>query len=333
MNTLTVYQYLTTDKIVAGVLATIVKEDPLFHRIGFKNHEGNSFLYNIENAMATVQWYGVNDTWTENANTWAQGSVVLKTMGGDVDTDLFVNKTKSDVQSAQAVNIEGKAKAMAHEASRAFIWGGTTDTANSKECTGILDYIGNYETVALTNADLDGAAGQNSQAIANDATSAILALTKIDELIDAVLPGNPEVLLTDRRTRRYLSNSLLRASTSIVQVAQDEFGVMCSWYGGLPLYVNDWMTDNIDNNSSSVLSLASYDYSKTRTTSYDNSVILALRFSETDGVCGIQNGIMTHYPIGELETKRATRNRFAWDMNFVMLGKKCAAVLTGVTDA
>ena len=74
MNTLTQYQYLTTDKILAGVFETIVKESPILSRIGWKDHTGNSLLFNIEDSMASVNYYVTGDTWVESANTWAQGS-------------------------------------------------------------------------------------------------------------------------------------------------------------------------------------------------------------------------------------------------------------------
>jgi hypothetical protein len=94
------------------------------------------------------------------------------------------------------------------------------------------------------------------------------------------------------------------------------------------------MADNMrDNDGSSVLAIASYVSATTRASNVDNSLVLAMKLSETNGVCGIQNGSMQHYPIGELESKRAYRNRFAWDCAVVMLGKKCAAVITGSTDA
>jgi hypothetical protein len=333
MNTLAQYQHLTNDKVLKGVLDTIVKESPIMARIPWRDHIGNALDFNIEDTMAGVGWYAVNDTWVESANTWAQGNVSLTTMGGDVDTDKFAIKTKGDINDVRKVNIVGKAKSMAHEFDRAFIYGQTTTTASTKEIKGILKWIANYESTALTVADLDGAAGQNDQVIANDATSAVLALAKMDALIDAVAPGKPDCLIMDRRTRRYL-NSLSRTTAgSPIRTGQDEFGKFIGLYNEIPVLVNDFLKDNFYNNASSVLTIASYDYTKTRTTDYDNSVVLALRFSDTDGVCGIQNGPMEHEDLGELETKRAYRNRFAWDCAVVMLGKKCAAVLTGVTDA
>ncbi len=333
MNTLAQYSTLTNDKILAGVLDTIVKESPLLARLPFKEHVGNYFYFNIESSMANVQWYSVGDTWAESANVWAQGGVLLTTLGGDVDTDKFAIKTKGDINDIRAVNIEAKAKAMAHEFDRAFIYGQTTTTSSSKEIKGLMKWIANYETTALTTADLDGAASQNDQVIANSATSGVLTLAALDQLIDAVIPGKPSILMMDRRTRRYLGSISRTTASSPIRTAQDEFGNFIGLYNEIPVVVNDFILDNMPDNSSSVCTIASYAVATTRADTVNNSPIFAIRFDEANGVCGIQNGAMEHEDLGELETKRAYRNRFAWDCAVVMLGKKCAAVMTGSADA
>lgn len=334
MNTGTLYNYLTNDKVLKGVLDTIVKESPILARLPFKDHTGNSLLFNIEDTMATVNWYSIGDTWVEGVNTWAQGSVALTTMGGDVDTDKFAIKTKGDINDVRAVNIEGKAKAMAHEFDRAFVYGQTTSTSSTKELKGLLKWIANYESTALSIADLDY--GNNDQVILNDATvntPAVLALGKLDELIDAVRPGKPDVLMLDRRMRRYLNVIAYASASSPIRVAQDEFGKFIALYNEIPVVINDFMADNMTDATSGVITIADYVYSRTRNaTTYDRSLIFALRFDEQNGVCGIQNGAMEHEDLGELETKRAYRNRFAWDCAAVMLGKKCAAVLINASD-
>ena len=331
MNTLAQYQKLTTDVLLKGVFETIIKESPIMARLPFKEHSGNSLTFNIEDVMATVGWYAVGDTWVESANTWAQGSTALVTMGGDVDTDKFAIKTKGNINDVRAVNVEGKSKAMAHEWDRAFLYGGTTTTPNANEIKGILKWIANYENTNLNTTDLDGLV--NEQVIANHATSAVLSLPKLDEMIDAVRPGKPDCLIMDRRIRRYLNSLINTTGTSYtaVRLERDDFGRFIGLYNEIPILINDFQKDNMRNNDgSSVLAIASYVYADTRAADKDNSFILALQFSETNGVCGVQNGAMEHEDLGELETKRAYRNRFAWDCGLVMLGKKCAAVLTGV---
>jgi len=334
LNTLAQYSTLTNDKILAGVIDTIVKESPVLSRIPFKEHVGNYFYFNIESTMATVNWYTTGDTWVESPNVWAQGGILLTTMGGDVDTDKFAIKTKGNINDVRAVNIEGKAKAMAHEFDRAFIYGQTTSTSSTKELKGLLKWIANYESTALSIADLDY--GNNDQVILNDATvntPAVLSLGKLDETIDAVRPGKPDVLMTDRRMRRYMNTLSSTTTTSPVRVGQDEFGKFVALYNEIPLVINDFMADNVTDATSGVLTIADYVYSRTRNaTSYDRSFIFALKFDDSYGICGIQNGAMEHEDLGELETKRAYRNRFAWDCAVVMLGKKCASVLINASD-
>jgi hypothetical protein len=336
LNTLAQYSTLTTDKILAGVIDTIVKESPLLARLPFKEHTGNYFYFNIEDSMANVNWYTVGDTWTESANTWAQGGVLLTTMGGDVDTDKFAIKTKGDINDVRAVNIEGKAKAMAHEFDRAFILGQTTTTASTRELKGITKWIANYETTALTTADLDS--GNNDQVILNDSTvgtEAVLSIAKLDEMIDEVRPGKPDCLMMSRRIRRYLNVIAYASASSPIRVAQDEFGKFVALYNEIPVIINDWIPDNLPDSTddtNTTLTIASYAVATARSGSADRSLVYALKFDDNYGVCGIQNGAMEHEDLGELETKRAYRNRFAWDCGVVMLGKKCAAVLINAGD-
>jgi len=336
LNTLAQYSTLTNDEILRGVIDTIVKESPLLSRLPFKEHVGNYFYFNIESSMANVQWYATGDTWTESPNVWAQGGVLLTTMGGDVDTDKFAIKTKGNINDLRAINIEGKAKAMAHEFDRAFIYGQTTTTASSKELKGVLKWIANYETTALTTADLDSAS--NSQVILNDSTvgtEAVLSLNKLDEAIDAVRPGKPDVIMLDRRTRRYMNTLAGTSSSSPMRVAQDEFGKFIALYNEIPVVINDFMLDTaLDSEGSSdyALVIASINQAATRSATADRSLVLCLKFDDSYGVCGIQSGGMEHEDLGELETKRAYRNRFAWDCAVVMLGKKCASVLINAGD-
>jgi hypothetical protein len=254
----------------------------------------------------------------------------LSTMGGDVDTDLFAAKTMGNINDIMAINIAAKAKAMAYEFERAFMYGGTTTTPDAKEMKGILKWIANYETTALTTTDLDGL--NNTQVVPGHAAHALLTFLMLDQLIDAVKP-KPDVLVFNRRLRRYLNTLAYTASSSALRISPDGFGNFIALYNEIPIIINDFSLDTVLDNSSSVLTIASINQAATySSSSADNSVILALRFDPKDGVCGIQNGPMQHYPIGELETKRAFRNRFMWDLAVVMLGRNCAAALTGVSD-
>jgi len=55
-----------------------------------------------------------------------------------------------------------------------------------------------------------------------------LTLDKMDELIDEVQGGKPEMLLMSRRSRRIV-NKLARNSGSLLETDRDEFGTMLTF--------------------------------------------------------------------------------------------------------
>ena len=72
---------------------------------------------------------------------------------------------------------------------------------------------------------------------------ATLTLAKLDEMIDLVKGGKPDMLLVSRRTRRAL-NALARASgRASSSRTDDEFGRMVQYYDGIPVGVNDYISD------------------------------------------------------------------------------------------
>ncbi|GAF78695.1 unnamed protein product, partial [marine sediment metagenome] len=82
---------------------------------------------------------------------------------------------------------------------------------------------------------------------------ATLTLAFLDELIDKVLGGKPDLLLMSRRSRRKV-NLLSRASGVNLQTERDEFGNFIDLYNGIPVGVSDWILDNVTQGSSDVTS-------------------------------------------------------------------------------
>lgn len=327
-NTLTEYGYLSTDMILKGIVETIVKESPILQKMPFKEIQGNSLKYNLETVLAKAAWYNVNEQWAESTPQWNQRSVGLAILGDNADVDQFAQQTLSNVQDQEAAIIELTAKAIAHEFERCFLYGGTTTTSNAKEFKGLLQIIAEFEGTSVT--DLDSV--NNTQVIANHATSAALTLAKLDELIDAVKPGKPDLLIMSRRTRRYVNSLARTASGSPLQWRQGEFGNFIEMYNGIDIGINDFVADNLPDSSSSVCAIASYDYDGARGSGVDNSPIFAVKFGE-NGLCGLQNGGITTEDIGKLENKDAIRKRIKWYCGAACFNKFAAAVLISATDS
>jgi hypothetical protein len=142
---------------------------------------------------------------------------------------------------------------------------------------------------------------------------ATLTLAKLDELIDAVKTKNI-VLIMSRRTRRTLQN-LVRTSGAMLESRPGNFLEWVQMYNGVPLFINDHISD-----------------AKTVGTSSDCSTVYCFSMGETDqGVVGLTApGGPVVEKVGELETKDATRWRVKWYSAIAWLSELSAARLIGV---
>ena len=318
------YEYLKHDLVLAGVWDTIVKESPILQRLPFKSIDNNIIKYNVELTMPTVSWLQPGDQITENTGTFQQRTTNVYTLIGDADTDKSMI-AMNPLQNPESIDIEAKAKAMAHTFELAFIMGQTTTTSNSKEFKGLLRILAELESPTTTDLD----ALNNSQVIVVHASSGALTMPYMDELIDQIRPGKPDMLLMSRRARRKL-NALQRASGSAVVMTElKEFGLSVPSYDDIPIFVSDWVPDNIQDGASSVLAIANYDQSVVRASGYDSTVIFAMKVSEED-VTGLQAGGMTHERETFIEGKNVIRNRFSWNVSAMCKKKYSLAALINI---
>ncbi len=295
---------LSNDVLLKGVIETIVKESPILQKLPFIDITGNALTYNRENAMASAAFYDVGDAWAESTPTFTQVTASLKILGGDADVDNYVKATRQNVQDIEAAVIELKAKAVKHKFEDNFVYGDTA--VDAKSWDGIRKLI-----------DTTGA---GSQVATMGGTGATLTLAKLDELIDVIKPGKPDLLLLSRRTRRKVT-SLMRALSSL-EVRQNEFGDFVELYNGIPLAINDWILDTHT-------LVGGYE---TAVTGASNSTIYALKFGEGN-LIGIQGpGGLTVERLGSLETKDASRTRIKWYCSLALFSKLAVGALIGVQD-
>ena len=169
---------LSNDMLLQGVVETIVKDSPILQHMPFIEIVGNGLTYNQENTLPSIDFYDVGDTWDESTPTFEQKTANLKIMGGDADVDNFLKSTRSNIQDLEAAVIELKAKALRDKFEEIFVYG---DSEGSNQFDGLRKLI-NTESAS-------------DQVIAMGATGATLTLAKLDELIDAVKGGKPDMLL------------------------------------------------------------------------------------------------------------------------------------------
>ncbi len=282
---------LSNDTLLAGVIETIAQESPVLQRLPFIEIVGNGLTYNRENVSPTAAFYDVGDTWTEDTPTFTQVTATLKILGGDADIDNFLKTTRSSIQDLEAAVVQLKARAVQRLFDDNFVNGDVA--VNAKSFDG-LDKL----TVA-------------GQTVSMGTNGATLTLEKLDEMLDRVRGGKPDILLMSRRTRRTL-NTLARNSP-MLEADRDEFGQMVQFYDGVPIGINDFISD-----------------AKTVGTSTDCSTIYAAHFGE-GAVAGLTApGSLNIERTGSLDTKDARRIRVNWYASLALFNTLRAAKLTGV---
>lgn len=332
MQTLTQYQYLDRDMILSGVVDWIVKESPLTGALPMKPIQGNSYKYNVSLTLPTASWLTVGDQIAESTGTYEQRTTDIYTLIQNAYTDksqIVLNAT----QDPEAIDAQLAAQAMAHEFEKTLIVGQTSTTSTIKQFKGLLRIIAEFESATTT--DLDGAAagtiGNNSQVLSAGSTTGSLAQALLDELIDRIKPGKPDLLLMSRLSRRRL-NTLSRASGTggLTIHDYDKFGIKMSFYDEIPIYVSDWLLDNYPDNSTHVLTIANYIYGAASTGSTDNSLIFAMQIGEKK-VQGLHAGEMKHEREEIVEDYNAILNRYIWYNGLMCASKYSLAVLTGMS--
>jgi len=285
---------LSNDILLVGVIETIVYDSPILQVLPFIEIVGNGLTYNQENQAATAAFYDVGDTWIESTPTFTQKTASLKILGGDADVDNFLKATRSNIQDLEAAVVQLKAKAVQQKFEDTFINGDTS--VDTKAFDGIDKLCASEQTVSM---------GDNG---------GTLTLEKLDELIDLIKGGKPDVLLMSRRSRRKLT-ALSRASGGILVTDRNQFGQMVEYYDAVPIGVCDWIADD-----------------KTVGTSTDCSTIYALQFGE-GAVAGLTGpGGLQVERVGSLESRDASRTRVKWYVSSAVFNTIKLAKLIGVRD-
>ena len=304
-TTLVEAEKLSNDVLLQGVIETVIKDSPVLQTLPFIRVVGNGLSYTRESSLPSVSFYDVGDTWQESTPTFSKTTATLKIMGGDADVDNYLRTTRSNIQDLETAGIEETAKALRHEFEKEFLYGNSA--TDSKQFDGIIKLIDT------------GTA--SSQVIAMAATGATLTLAKIDELIDAVKGGKPDMLLMSRRSRRKIQ-ALARAAGNNLEVGQGRLGEFVQLYNGIPIAVSDWVLDT----HTLVGSV------ETAYTGATCSTIYSLQLGE-GALCGISSPEMLQVErIGSLETKDATRTRVKWYVALALFSSVKAAALIGVKD-
>ena len=294
--------------LMQGVIGEILKDSPLLNVLPFIEVLGNSVTYNRETALPGADWHDPNDVWQESTGSVTPVTALLKILGGDSDIDNFLRITRSNQQDLEAAMLAMKAKALVMEFENAFIYG--DDSVDAKKPDGL------HATIAAVAA--------HQKNMGTSTTGAAGTFSALDELVDLVKPGKPDLLTMSRRTLRGINKLARSQGWHLDTVPIGSIGMKVLAWDTIPIAVSDYILDT-EAIAANIFSAA---------TGGVTSSIFALKFGE-GAVCGLEatNGIVAEN-VGNLESKDARRWRVKWYVN--PLAAFCSysiARMDGITSA
>jgi HK97 family phage major capsid protein len=288
----------------AGVIETIIKDNPLLQLLPWVEINGNALTYNRELTNPLAEWHAANDDWsTSPALTFTQKTASLYILGQNADVDNYAKQTRSNINDLETVTLEMTAKAVRNELENSLLYGNST--TNPNQFDGLIKLI-------------DTGTASDQLIAAGASGGATLTLIMVDQLIDAVIGGKPDLLLMCAKTRRKLTD-LSRAAGNNLQWTT-VLGAQVESYNGIPI-----QTSNLIKTAHTVSGSVETAY-----TGGASNTIYAIRFGE-DALCGLTGGGgMQIVKVGDLETKDATRTRIKMYCGLVLFSQLSCAALIGI---
>ena len=291
---------LSNDVLDKGIIETIVRDSPVFHRLKFMEISGNGFTYNRENTEPGAAFYDVGDVWVESTGTYTSVTAQLRILGGDADVDNFLQKTRSDTNDQRQIVLTQKLEKIRDTYLDSFYYG--DNAVNSKEFSGLHALL----TSTVYNTVHAGAG-----------TGTALSIDKLREAIDLIKGRRPDLIISSKKMRR-LVTTYLESVGSGFPADRDDFGMRVRFFDEIPWAVDDNIVDTE--------TAASGAYSAK--TGGANTSIFILRFDPL-GVMGLQSGGIQRELKLNLESKDASRIRIKWYCSLMMKSLIACAKVDG----
>ena len=315
MPTLSEYQKLANDDVIAGVFDNIITASELAPFLQFRSFSGNSLVYNRESTLGAASTHQVGDTWSDTEPTYTKKTVSLTTVGIQHPLDRFAIQTADNIQSQEAMLITKMAKSISRKLEDLLVTGNSGSVSTEPE--GLTSLLISDSRLLMMDD------GSTPSTITGDETE--LTLDRLDSLIDMVEQGKPDFLMMNKTMRRKIS-ALARATGSGVVLNQAEmFGHQYILYNNIPVVINDYITNS-----------ETYENSGSWASSSATSIYAIKTGEEKQGWTVIHNGAVLEPDVQRLGTKFDKNEdvyRMAVYLNSVVYSAKSCAALAGIDSA
>jgi hypothetical protein len=287
----------------AAVIEMFAGNSDILRAFNWENIVGGALQYTVEGALPGVAFRGYNETYTPSTGVVNPEVEVLKILGGNLDVDRAIIKTRGEgVRSSQEAM---KIKAMALHIADKIVNGDSE--ANPREFDGLRKRIVGSQ---LVPANL-GAPAANSA----------LSLEALDKAIDEVDGATHLIMSPDMR--RKIIKAARAGVGGDIQVGEDGFGFRVTRYNDLPILVADYND----------LGQSIIDFDEAGPAGGTTSTSIYVAHLGDGYVTGLQNGTMEVEDLGLLDDGVYYRTRVEWIAGMaVMHGRACARVW-GVTNS
>lgn len=121
---------LSRNPLARGVLTAIATTDELLSQVPMQGMQGESFRYNREKALPTVEFVSpTHSSIAESSATFDQVTVPMRMIVSDVDVYLFAEQQQGDINAQRAVQLEKKLKALGRTLGQKLITGAFVTSA------------------------------------------------------------------------------------------------------------------------------------------------------------------------------------------------------------
>jgi HK97 family phage major capsid protein len=315
MPTLSEYQKLANDDVIAGVFDNIITASELAPFLQFRSFSGNSLVYNRESTLGAAATHQVGDTWAETEPTYTKKTVSLTTVGIQHPLDRFAMQTVDNVQSQEAVLLSKMAKSIARKLEDLLLNGNSGSVSTEPE--GLTSLLISDSRLLMMDD------GSQPSTIAGDETE--LTLDRLDALIDLVEQGKPDFLMMNKTMRRKMTALARATGSGVVLNSAEMFGHQYVVYNGIPVVINDYISN-----------AETYENSGAWGSSSATTIYAVKTGEEKQGWTVIHNGGVLEPDVQRLGTKfdkNEDAYRMAVYLNAVVYSAKSCAALAGIDSA
>jgi hypothetical protein len=315
MPTLSEYQKLANDDVIAGVFDNIITASELAPFLQFRSFSGNSLVYNRESTLGAAATHQVGDTWAETEPTYTKKTVSLTTVGIQHPMDRFAMQTADNVQSQEAVLLAKMAKSVSRKLEDLLVTGNSGSVSTEPE--GLTSLLISDSRLLMMDD------GSTPSTITGDETE--LTIDRLDAMIDMVESGKPDFLMMNKTMRRKLTALARATGSGVVLNSAEMFGHQYILYNNIPVIINDYITNE-----------EAYENSAAWASSTATTIYAVKTGEEKQGWTVIHNGAVLEPDVQRLGTKfdkNEDAYRMAVYLNAVVYSAKSCAALAGIDSA